>query len=61
MDLAKPGTSRRRSGRTEVAHAVGLHRDAVEDVIDWLKDYHGIEIQLDNKALNDVGIGPTRR
>jgi hypothetical protein len=27
------------------------------DVIDWLKGHHGIEIQLDSKALGDAGIG----
>ncbi len=29
----------------------------LSDVIDWLKDHHHIEIQLDNRALSDVGIG----
>ena len=29
----------------------------LSDVIDFLKDHHHIEIQLDNKALSDVGIG----
>ena len=28
-----------------------------QDVIDYLKDLHGIEIQLDSKALEDAGIG----
>jgi hypothetical protein len=27
------------------------------DVIDYLKDLHGIEIQIDTKSLEDVGIG----
>jgi len=29
----------------------------LQDVIDYLKDLHGIEIQLDRKALDGVGIG----
>jgi hypothetical protein len=29
----------------------------LSDVIDYLKEHHHIEIQLDNKALADVGIG----
>ena len=29
----------------------------LSDVIAWLKEYHGIEIQLDTRALSDVGIG----
>jgi hypothetical protein len=31
----------------------------LQDVIDFLKDQHQIEIQIDTKALNDVGIDPT--
>lgn len=29
----------------------------LSDVVDYLKDYHKIEIQLDTKALEDVGAG----
>lgn len=29
----------------------------LQDVIDFLKDMHDIEIQIDNRALEDVGIG----
>lgn len=29
----------------------------LRDVVDYLRDYHEIEIQLDKKALEDVGIG----
>jgi uncharacterized protein YfaS (alpha-2-macroglobulin family)/TolA-binding protein len=29
----------------------------LHDVVSFLKDYHGIEIQIDRKALDDVGIG----
>jgi hypothetical protein len=29
----------------------------LQDVVDYLKDYHKIEIQLDKKALDDAGIG----
>ena len=31
----------------------------LQDVIDFFKDYHGIEIQIDTKALNDCGIDAT--
>ena len=31
------------------------------DVIDYLKTYHQIEIQIDTKALSDVGITPDER
>jgi hypothetical protein len=27
------------------------------DAVDYLKDHHGIEIQLDNRALEDAGVG----
>ncbi len=29
----------------------------LQDVIDFLKDFHQIEIQIDQKSLDDVGIG----
>jgi hypothetical protein len=29
----------------------------LQDVVDFLKDQHGIEIQIDTRALEDVGIG----
>ena len=29
----------------------------LQDVVDYLKEQHKIEIQLDTKALDDVGIG----
>ena len=29
----------------------------LQDVVDFLKDVHGIEIQIDSRALEDVGIG----
>ncbi len=29
----------------------------LDEVVDYLKEYHGIEIQLDTKALDEVGIG----
>jgi hypothetical protein len=32
----------------------------LQDVIDYLKDYHHIEIQIDAKALNDVGVDPSK-
>jgi hypothetical protein len=31
----------------------------LDDVVKYLKDYHNIEIQLDMKALSDLGIEPT--
>jgi hypothetical protein len=31
----------------------------LQDVIDYLKDLHRIEIQIDTKALSDVGIDPS--
>jgi hypothetical protein len=31
----------------------------LQDVIDYLKDYHHIEIQIDAKALHDAGVDPS--
>ena len=33
----------------------------LSDVIDYLEDYHHIEIRLDKKALDEAGISPERR
>ena len=30
----------------------------LQDVVDYLKDLHNIEIQIDTKALEDASIGP---
>jgi hypothetical protein len=32
----------------------------LQDVVDYLKDYHHMEIQIDTKALKEAGIEPTR-
>ena len=32
----------------------------LQDVVDFLKDLHGIEIQIDARALEDIGIGSDR-
>jgi hypothetical protein len=29
----------------------------LEEVVDYLKEYHGIEIQVDSKALDEIGMG----
>ncbi len=34
-----------------------FHNMPLEDVTDFLKDYHRIEIQFDDKALEDIGVG----
>ena len=57
MDLAKQGPSEKKI-RDALKSATQLEFfDApLSDVIDYLKDYHDIEIQLDTRALEDVGI-----
>ena len=58
MDLAKKGSAEKRiddalKSPTEVVFVEA----PLQEVIDYLKDRHKIEIQIDNKALQDVGIG----
>jgi hypothetical protein len=36
---------------------IDFEEQALSDVVDYLKQRHGIEIQLDKKALSDAGIG----
>ena len=62
-----PAANEPRSGACEAAIEKALASPTqvefvdtpLQDVIDYLKDYHRIEIQVDTKALNDVGISPT--
>jgi hypothetical protein len=37
--------------------AVSVEAMPLEDVVDYLKDLHGVEIQLDARALDEAGIG----
>jgi hypothetical protein len=58
MDLSKQGSSEKKIyDALKSPTQLEFTETPLSDVLDWLKDYHGIEIQLDNKALGDVGIG----
>ena len=66
-EAPKPAAAKQAAvGRGRSGHQKGPRRNRPKwsfietplcDVIDYLKDHHHIEIQLDNKALGDVGIG----
>ncbi|MEX0675427.1 MAG: hypothetical protein WD063_00030 [Pirellulales bacterium] len=45
--------------RTALDHPteIAFIQTPLQDAIDYLKDFHGIEIQLDARALEDAGIG----
>ena len=58
MKSAKSGTAEKRiHDALKSPTQLEFIETPLSDVIDYLKDYHNIEIQLDNKALTDVGIG----
>jgi len=58
MDLAKQGSAEKKiHDALKSPTQLEFVETPLSDVIDYLKDYHGIEIQLDTKALGDVGIG----
>ena len=58
MDLAKKGTAEKKiDDALKSPTQLEFVETPLTDVIDYLKDYHKIEIQLDKKALDDVGIG----
>jgi hypothetical protein len=60
MDLASHGAQEKKiMSALKSPTQVDFIETPMQDVIDFLKDYHGIEIQIDTKALNDVGIDPT--
>jgi outer membrane protein assembly factor BamD (BamD/ComL family) len=58
MDLSSRGEAH---GKIEKALDSPTQLEFIEtplqDVVDFLKDYHDIEIQIDTRALEDVGIG----
>ena len=65
VDLAKQGTSEKNiQDALKQPTQMEFTDQPLNDVIDYLKDYHSqllqrpIEIQLDTKALNDAGIAP---
>jgi hypothetical protein len=57
MDLAQRGPAEKKI--TEALRSptqLEFIETPLQDVVDFLKDFHGIEIQMDKKALDDVGI-----
>ena len=58
VDLAKPGPQERKIAE-ELKKPTQLEfiETPLQDVIDYLKNYHGIEIQLDKKALDQANVG----
>ena len=58
MDLAKDGAASKKIAEAlKSPTQLEFVETPLSDVVDYLKEYHGIEIQLDKKALSDVGIG----
>ncbi len=58
MDLASRGPAEKKiADALRSPTVLEFVETPLADVIDYLKDLHGIEIQVDKKALEDVGIG----
>jgi len=58
MDLASRGTAEKKiDDALKSPTQLEFIETPLQDVIDYLKDFHDIEIQIDKKALDDVGIG----
>lgn len=58
MDLAKKGSAEKKiEDALKSPTQLEFIETPLQDVIDYLKDMHKIEIQIDSKALGDVGIG----
>ncbi|MEX2112972.1 MAG: hypothetical protein WD845_07285 [Pirellulales bacterium] len=57
----KPADDRRAEQKIREALQVATQMEFIEtplqDAVDYLKDHHGIEIQLDNKTLEECGVG----
>lgn len=58
MDLASRGPAERKIlEQLDAPTTLEFIETPLQDVIEYLKDLHDIEIQIDTKALDDVGIG----
>jgi len=58
MDLASRGQAEKKiDDALKSPTQLEFIETPMQDVIDYLKDYHGIEIQIDAKALDQVGVG----
>ncbi len=58
IDLAKRGGSEEKIFQAlNDSTTLEFIETPLADVVDYLKDLHGIEIQIDHRALEDVGIG----
>ena len=58
MDLASRGQAEKKiSEALKSPTQLEFIETPLQDVVDYLKDFHDIEIQIDNRALDDVGIG----
>ena len=59
MDLASRGAAEKKiTEALKSPTTLEFMETPLTDVVDYLKDLHKIEIQLDNKALGDVGVAP---
>ncbi len=59
IDARRPGNVAKIKQALDSATQVEFVETPLQDVIDYLKDCYHIEIQLDAKALKDVGVDPT--
>ncbi len=58
VDLAKRGEAEKKiEAALDAPTQLEFVNTPLSDVVDYLKKRHGIEIQLDKRALDDVGIG----
>ncbi len=60
MDLSSKGSAEKKiEDALKSPTQIEFTEAALSDVIDYLKDLHKIEIQIDSKALSEVGIEPS--
>ena len=59
MDIAKRGEAEKRIEEAlKQQTQLEFNETPLQDVVDYLKDMHKIEIQLDTRAMQDAGINP---
>ena len=60
MTLAEPGDAEKKiEAALKSPTQLEFIETPLQDVIDYLKDFHKIEIQVDRKSLGDVGLDPS--
>ena len=57
--VEKPSAERKIEAELEKPTELDVLETPLQDIVDFLKRRHGIEIQIDRRALDEVGLDPS--